>query len=59
METGARENPVTDTQTAESLKLYGQKIVPTLTRYQKFETYAGIRPATEYKDYQISTDINK
>lgn len=38
----------------EDLIQQGSKLLPSLTNYPVTATYAGLRPATEHKDYQLS-----
>ncbi len=38
----------------EDLIQQGSQLLPSLTNYPVTATYAGLRPATEYKDYQLS-----
>ncbi|MBB2202774.1 NAD(P)/FAD-dependent oxidoreductase [Gluconacetobacter tumulisoli] len=37
----------------ESLKAAGERLLPSLARHDITATYAGLRPATEFSDYQI------
>ena len=43
----------TDTDTIESLKKFGEKILPVLKKAEVVGTYSGLRPSTQYRDYQI------
>ena len=43
----------TDADTAEKLIKWSQQVFPALKKIPVIGTYAGLRPATEYKDYQI------
>ncbi len=54
-----RVRAAVDERVLQDLIRKGEKILPTLTNYSVTATYAGLRPATEYKDYQISPDIEK
>lgn len=55
-----RENPSTDTATLEKLKSRAIEMVPALTDVDVTAIYAGLRPATEHKDYVIEAaeDLN-
>jgi glycerol-3-phosphate dehydrogenase len=52
-ETEERENPSTDSATLETLKSRAIEIVPALKEIDVTAIYAGLRPATEHKDYII------
>jgi glycerol-3-phosphate dehydrogenase len=52
-ETDERENPSTDTTTLENLKARAIEMLPPLKDVQVTAVYAGLRPATEQKDYII------
>ena len=52
----SRTDSSIDTETLQSLMAAGEAIVPTLKGMPVTATYAGLRPATEFKDYQISAD---
>lgn len=43
----------TDGDTIAALQLHGEKVVPNLKYGHVIGTYSGIRPATQYRDYQI------
>jgi glycerol-3-phosphate dehydrogenase len=49
-----RERAATDRATLEALIARGAKIVPALRDAPITATYAGLRPATEHRDYRIS-----
>ena len=55
-----RENPATDTATLEKLKARAIEMVPALAGVDVTAIYAGLRPATEHKDYVIeaAADLN-
>ncbi len=52
-ETDERENASTDTATLEKLKARATQMVPALASVDVTAIYAGLRPATEHKDYII------
>jgi glycerol-3-phosphate dehydrogenase len=52
----SRTDSSIDTETLQSLIAAGEAIVPALKDMPVTATYAGLRPATEFKDYQISAD---
>ncbi len=52
-ETNERENGSTDSATLEKLKARAIEMVPALKDVNVTATYAGLRPATEHKDYII------
>lgn len=49
----SRERADIDSTTLVNLIERGRSILPALAQHSVTATYAGIRPATEYKDYQI------
>ena len=53
-ERSSRERADIDSSTLAKLIDRGRAILPALQRHGVTATYAGIRPATEHKDYQIS-----
>jgi glycerol-3-phosphate dehydrogenase len=59
-DTDERENPSTDTATLEALKSRAIEMVPGLAGVDVTAIYAGLRPATEHKDYVIEAaeDLN-
>jgi glycerol-3-phosphate dehydrogenase len=59
-ETDERENPSTDTAALEKLKARAIELLPALKDINVAAVYAGLRPATEQKDYIIDalTDQN-
>ena len=58
-ETDERENPSTDFETLEKLKSRAIEIVPALKDIDVTAIYAGLRPATEHKDYIIEAHKDK
>jgi glycerol-3-phosphate dehydrogenase len=52
-DTDARENPATDSTTLENLKARAIEMLPPLATVGVNAVYAGLRPATEHKDYII------
>ena len=52
----SRTDSSVDTETLQSLMAAGEAIAPALKGMPVTATYAGLRPATEFKDYQISAD---
>ena len=53
-----RENRDTIPETLLQLQKKGEEILPALKNYKIIGSYAGLRPATEHRDYQISIDKN-
>ena len=49
----SRDTADVDKETLEDLITQGQRILPGLKQHAVTATYAGLRPATEHKDYQI------
>jgi glycerol-3-phosphate dehydrogenase len=58
-ETQEREFPSTDSSTLEKLKSRAIEIVPALKDIDVTSIYAGLRPATEHKDYIIEAHKQK
>jgi glycerol-3-phosphate dehydrogenase len=52
-ETDERENPSTDSVSLEKLKSRAIEMLPALKDVHVTAVYAGLRPATEHKDYYI------
>lgn len=50
----SREDASVDTATLERLKATAARLVPALGQIPVTATYAGLRPATQHKDYQIT-----
>ncbi|OQR86342.1 FAD-dependent oxidoreductase [Achlya hypogyna] len=54
-----REHPTTDAAVLASLKTFGERILPGLAATPIVGAYAGLRPATQFRDYQIAVDAAK
>ena len=54
-----RENARVDHDVLEQLIEVGARILPDLPTHAVTATYAGLRPATQFKDYQISASAQK
>ena len=55
-----KETPLcTDVQVIDKLKSHAYSVIPKLRHYQAEATYCGLRPATEFKDYQINCDLRR
>lgn len=52
----SRSDAGVDAQELRSLVEHGSRILPALREHEVTATYAGIRPASEYKDYRIRWD---
>ncbi|WP_167850985.1 NAD(P)/FAD-dependent oxidoreductase [Tabrizicola caldifontis] len=52
-----REHATLDTATLQALIRRGCEILPALARHEVTATYAGLRPATEEKEYRIRDDL--
>ncbi len=52
----SRDDTIVDNATLKRLKSVGEGILPNLKDYDVTGVYAGIRPATESRDYQIQLD---
>jgi glycerol-3-phosphate dehydrogenase len=52
----SREDASTEAQTLLDLRAKGIEMLPGLAAYEVTTTYAGLRPATEHQDYQITQD---
>lgn len=50
----SRTDASTETQTLENLRRKAIEMLPELANYEVTTVYAGLRPATEHQDYQIS-----
>lgn len=48
-----RDFPTTEAATIEALIAQGERMIPALAQEPITTTYAGLRPATQFKDYQI------
>ena len=49
-----RERAALDHDTLQALRKRGEEILPALTGHEVTAVYAGLRPATEFKDYRIA-----
>jgi len=58
-ETDERENPSTDSETLQKLKARAIEMLPALKDIDVTAIYAGLRPATEHKDYVIKAQKDK
>ncbi len=58
-ETDERTNPSTDSATLEKLKSRAIEVVPALKDIDVTAIYAGLRPATQHKDYVIEAHKQK
>ncbi len=54
-----RENARVDHDVLQQLIETGARILPDLPTHEVTATYAGLRPATQFKDYQISANGDK
>ncbi len=50
----SRTDASTEAETLEALRQKGIEMLPGLAQYEVTTTYAGLRPATEFQDYQIT-----
>ncbi len=55
----SREDASVDTKMLAQLKSVGESVLPQLSQHDVTAVYAGIRPASEAKDYQIHLDDNR
>lgn len=51
-----RDSPLANAEATAFLIGWGERVVPRLASYSVIQTYAGLRPATETKDYHLSAD---
>lgn len=58
-EQDSRTDASVDHATLEMLRAKAVEMVPALAGVEVTATYAGIRPATEHKDYQITADAGR
>ncbi|WP_433989301.1 L-2-hydroxyglutarate dehydrogenase (plasmid) [Pseudoseohaeicola sp. NH-UV-7] len=58
-EQDARDTATLDPATLDSLRQRGAEILPALAAHELTALYAGLRPATEFKDYQISAHADR
>lgn len=54
-----RTSAVLVTETLAALRRRGEEIIPALKDHEVTAVYAGLRPATEFKDYQIRLEAPK
>ncbi len=52
-----REHATVDRPTLQALMRRGEEILPALAGHEVTAVYAGLRPATEEKEYRIRTDL--
>ncbi|XP_035671264.1 uncharacterized protein MG039 homolog [Branchiostoma floridae] len=55
----ARENPQVHQKVIDELIAFAQFVVPELAEHPVVATYAGLRPATQMKDYHFILDKNR
>ncbi|MCK4713871.1 MAG: NAD(P)/FAD-dependent oxidoreductase [Marinosulfonomonas sp.] len=55
----SRTDASTDAQTLADLRAKGIEMLPALAGQEVTTVYAGLRPATEFQDYQISQDTGR
>jgi len=55
----SREDASTESQTLQDLRSKGIQMLPGLAGFEVTTTYAGLRPATEHQDYQITPDQDR
>lgn len=55
----SRDDASTDTATLERLRAKGIEMLPALEHLPVTATYAGLRPASEHKDYQVKVDAER
>jgi glycerol-3-phosphate dehydrogenase len=55
----SRTDASTEMETLKELHAKGIKMLPALAGYEVTAVYAGLRPATEFQDYQISQDATR
>ncbi len=53
----SRDEATCDRATLEMLRARAIEMLPELENYEITAAYAGLRPASEHQDYQISTDL--
>lgn len=46
-------------RTSKSLETLALKLVPSLSKHHTVAVYAGLRPASQYKDYQLKTHADR
>ena len=52
----SRSDASTQSETLQDLRAKGIEMLPDLEKFEVTTVYAGLRPATEFQDYQISQD---
>lgn len=55
----SRDDASTDTATLERLRAKGIEMLPALAEMPVTATYAGLRPASEHKDYQVKVHADR
>ncbi len=55
----SRHDVSVNTSVLQKLRQKGERLLPSLAHHSVIATYAGIRPATEFKDYCIQPYTNK
>ncbi len=55
----SRTDASTDRDTLQDLRAKGIEMLPELANYEVTTVYAGLRPATEFQDYQISAHADQ
>ncbi|KAK7442575.1 hypothetical protein BaRGS_00040514 [Batillaria attramentaria] len=55
----SRSSPPIDTATTRRLLEHGRTVVPELDSWTPVGHYTGVRPATQYKDYQIRAYLDR
>ena len=55
----SRTDTSTDADTLQDLRAQGIALLPGLADHEVTTVYAGLRPATEFQDYQISHDVTQ
>ncbi len=53
----SRTEATTETASLHDLRAKGIEMLPALAQFEVTTVYAGLRPATEHQDYQISQDV--
>ncbi|KDO26539.1 hypothetical protein SPRG_07941 [Saprolegnia parasitica CBS 223.65] len=54
-----REHPTTDPVVLGRLAAFGKRVLPGLAATPIVGSYAGLRPATQHRDYQLSLHVTK
>ncbi len=54
-----RQHPKTEPEVEQKLVEFAYRVLPALRQHKPVTFYAGIRPATQYKDYQIYANKEK